>query len=78
MRDYQIYVRDDRYSVPTLHLTTLAEGDERAWEIAKALLAASSHHLGVEVRLEGQRLFILGSMDDDLGRPSAAPPTSSL
>ena len=61
MRTFQIYIDDDRYSVPTLHLATVA-GEARALEIAKRLLEDSDHHLGVEVCEEGKPLFGLGSL----------------
>src|SRR3954467_14528708 len=57
---YELYLDDDRYAVPTLHL--LAAADEAgALRLAQRLLADSPHHLGVEICLEGERLAGLGS-----------------
>jgi hypothetical protein len=56
---FEIFVHDDRYSVPTLHLVSC--GDETgAWAAAEALLQASPHHLGVEVCCADQQVLSLG------------------
>ena len=57
---FEVYVDDDRYSVPTLHFIP-AEHESMALKIARRLLDESPHHLGVEVCLEGRRLTGLGS-----------------
>ena len=49
MRDYSLFIEDDRYTVPTLVIVTVAS-DERANEIALDHLNRSDHHLSVEVR----------------------------
>ena len=64
MRTFQIYIDDNRYTVPTLHVATLT-GEERALAIAEKLLAESEHHIGVEVAEDGRRLFGLGSLDPE-------------
>lgn len=60
MRDFQIYIDDDRYSVPTLHIASLAS-EARALEIAERYMRESDHHLGVEVREDDKVVFSLGS-----------------
>jgi hypothetical protein len=57
---FEVYVDDDRYAVPTLHLVP-AENESMALKVAQRLLAESPHHLGVELCLEGRRLTGLGS-----------------
>lgn len=57
---FEIYVDDERYSVPTLHLITAAT-EAHAREVAERLLRESAHHLGAELRLAGERLAGLGS-----------------
>jgi hypothetical protein len=60
MPDYQVYVDDDRYSVPSLYLIT-ANSEARARAMAEELLTGSDHHQGVELRQDGERLYGLGS-----------------
>lgn len=48
MRTFTIFIRDARYSVPTVRFITVAT-EERAVELAKAQLLESRHHLGVEL-----------------------------
>ncbi|HEY8572003.1 hypothetical protein [Phenylobacterium sp.] len=57
---FEIYVDDDRYAVPTLHLIEAATATH-AREVAERILRESAHHLGAELRLEGERLDGLGS-----------------
>ena len=57
---FEVYIDDDRYAVPTLHLIP-AEDEAIALKIARRLLQESPHHLGVELCLEGRRLAGLGS-----------------
>ena len=61
MPDFEIYVDDDRYSVPSLYLIT-ARSDVRATVVAEELWRSSEHHQGVELRRNGERLFGAGSM----------------
>jgi hypothetical protein len=57
---FEIYLDDDRYSVPTLHLV-VADDPTMALAIATRLIEDSPHHLGAEVCLDGQRVAGLGS-----------------
>ncbi|WP_293906779.1 hypothetical protein [Phenylobacterium sp.] len=57
---FEIFVDDDRYAVPTLHLI-VAVNALRAEELARRLLDDSPHHLGVEICLDGRRLTGLGT-----------------
>jgi hypothetical protein len=57
---FQAFVFDDRYSVPTFHL--VATPDEcAARAVASALLAASVHHRGVELRRDDVQILQLGT-----------------
>lgn len=59
-QSFEIFVHDDRYSVPTLHL--LAVSDEAAARVAaEALLQVSAHHQGVELCQGGRRIAALGT-----------------
>jgi hypothetical protein len=49
MNDYSLFIEDDRYTVPTLVIITVAN-DARANEIALDHLNRSDHHRSVEVR----------------------------
>jgi hypothetical protein len=60
MPDFEIFIDDDRYSVPSLYLIT-AIGEARARAKAEEILRASDHHRGVELRQDGERIFALGS-----------------
>ena len=57
---FELYVDDDRYSVPTLHLVT-ARDAQTAVALAEARLADSAHHRGVELWQSGRRLLALGA-----------------
>ena len=57
---FELYVDDDRYSVPTLHLIAALTAAQ-AREAAERILRESHHHLGAELRLAGERLDGLGS-----------------
>ena len=70
---FEAFVHDDRYSVPTLHL--IAAFDEAAaQETARALLRASTHHLGVELCRDGQPLLALGTCAERRPTDASAPP----
>ena len=59
MRNFEFFVNDLRYSLPTLLLVE-ARDETRARILAGLVLAESRHHLSVEVR-EGDRvLFSVG------------------
>ena len=60
MADFEVYVDDDRYSVPTLYLIA-ATSEQAARAEAQAMLDASDHHQGVELLHDGERLYALGS-----------------
>lgn len=53
MRNYTLYIEDDRYSVPPLEFVTAA--DDAARRIAREKLS-NRHHLAVEVR-ENERVI---------------------
>lgn len=58
MRDFQFYVTDDRYAVPSLRLVTaMSETDARR---TAARLLQDRHHHAVEVWERGELLFRLG------------------
>ena len=58
---FELYIDDDRYAVPTLHLI-FAFNAASALEIADGLLRESEHHLGAELRQGGEKLAGLGSL----------------
>jgi hypothetical protein len=62
--DFEVYVEDDRYSVPSLYLIT-APSEARARAMAEEMWRSSDHHLGVEVRRDGERIFALGTLATD-------------
>jgi hypothetical protein len=68
MADYEVYVDDDRYQVPSLYLIT-ASNEARARAIVEELWRSSGHHQGVELHREGERLMGLGSLAEG---PAAA------
>jgi len=74
MSVFEIFVDDDRYSVPTLHLITVgSEADAR--REAVALLMGSRHHLGVELCRGGDRILGIGSFAEGariIARPFSA------
>jgi hypothetical protein len=57
---FEVYVDDTRYSVPTLYL--IAADEAGAVEAARRMVVDSPHHLGAELRLDGQRLIGFGSL----------------
>ena len=59
-KTFEIYLDDDRYSVPTLHLV-IVENSEKALAIATRLIDDCPHHLGAEICLDGERVAGLGS-----------------
>jgi hypothetical protein len=60
MADFEVFIDDDRYSVPSLYLIT-AGNEARARAKAEELLRASDHHQGVELRQGGESIYALGS-----------------
>jgi hypothetical protein len=57
---FEVYVDDSRYSVPTLYL--IAADEAGAIQAARKMVSDSPHHLGAELRLDGQRLIGFGSL----------------
>ena len=72
MADYEVYVDDSRYQVPSLYLIS-ASDEARARAIADELWRSSDHHRGVELRKDGERLLGLGSLAAPISRPQDAP-----
>ena len=71
MADYEVYIDDNRYQVPSLYL--ISAGDEaRAHAIANDLWRSSAHHRGVELRKDGERLLGLGTLAAPVHRPEGA------
>jgi hypothetical protein len=62
MASYTLFVHDDRYSVPTFYMVSVAN-DERALELADEKLRSSPHYSRVEV-FDGDRL--VGAIDRPL------------
>jgi hypothetical protein len=65
MTDYEVYIDDDRYRVPSLYLIT-ANSDMRARRVIEDLWRSSEHHQGVELRRDGERLVGLGSLAEGI------------
>jgi hypothetical protein len=68
MADYEVYVDDNRYQVPSLYLIS-ASDEARARAIADEVWRSSAHHRGVELRRDGERLLGLGSLAPAAARP---------
>jgi hypothetical protein len=62
MADFEVYIDDDRYQVPSLYLIT-APSPARAEAMANELWRSSEHHRGVELRRNGERLLGMGSLE---------------
>ncbi|HEY1427113.1 MAG TPA: hypothetical protein VGF50_10610 [Caulobacteraceae bacterium] len=65
MADYEVYVDDDRYQVPSLYLIS-ALTESRAQAIATELFRSSAHHHGVELRHAGERVLGLGTLSESV------------
>lgn len=59
MATFQLFIDDDRYSVPTLRFL-MARSDALACQLASRVLEESPHHLGVELYRNDRRLFSRG------------------
>jgi hypothetical protein len=59
---FEIYVDDDRYAVPTLHLVP-ADDEATAREIVSRLLEENAHHRGAELCFEGQLILGVGTFE---------------
>lgn len=78
MSAFEIFVDDDRYSVPTLYLIS-AEDELEARRTALSVLQASDHHTGVELCRDGDRIMRLGTFarDSGLGQHRAFGPRAA-
>jgi len=61
LADFEVYVDDDRYEVPSFYLISAASA-ARAKVLAEELWRSSAHHRGVELLSDGVRLAAMGSM----------------
>ena len=61
MASYTLFVHDDRYTVPTFYMVTVAD-DRRALELAGEKLRSSPHYRRVEV-FNGE--LLIGALDRD-------------
>jgi hypothetical protein len=77
MADFEIYIDDDRYSVPSLYLIT-AQSDVTARLTAEELLRSSDHHQGVELRRDGERIYGLGTFGPTAGAADERQDASRL
>ena len=59
MANYTLFVHDDRYTVPTFYILTVAD-ERRALELAEEKLLSSPHYRRVEV-FDGDTL--IGAID---------------
>jgi hypothetical protein len=73
---FEIYVEDDRYAVPTLHLVA-AEDEADARRIVDRLIQENAHHLAAELYSEGHLLDGFGSFAGR-PRPQARPADGAL
>jgi hypothetical protein len=62
---FEIYLDDDRYSVPTLHLLVAATDEAAAWRVAEEMMRENAHHRGAELWRDDQRVAVLGSCAAD-------------
>jgi len=76
MADFEVYVDDDRYKVPSLYLIS-ASSEAGARAIVDELWRGSEHHRGVELRRDGERLWGLGSLADGAPVARQSAPESS-
>jgi len=76
MADFEVYVDDDRYKVPSLYLIS-ANSEARARAIVDELWRNSDHHRGVELRCDGERLWGLGSLADGAPMSRQSAPEAS-
>jgi hypothetical protein len=63
VRDFELYIDDDRYRTPTLVFVQMCD-ERRVQDFARQKLAEDKRHLGIEVRENGVRLFGLGTLAD--------------
>ena len=73
MKTFELFVHDDRYSVPTLHLIPAVDvGVART--TAEVLWRASPHYQGVELWCDGDHVVSLGACEDRRRGPIDADP----
>ena len=70
MKDFQFYITDDRYAVPSLLMVSVLD-DEGAREAAERIVA-EPHHLVVEVWEAGIRRFEVARTPANVARTSSA------
>jgi hypothetical protein len=73
VRDFEIYIEDERYGAPTL-IFFQGKDEQRALEFAQRKLDEDARHRGVEVRENGVRLYALGTVAEvpgDSGRDAS-------
>jgi hypothetical protein len=71
MQNFEFFIEDDRYTVPTLEIVLVRDA-ARARELAADRLLSSFHHLSVEVRQGGLHSFRLARSargDADIAGP---------
>ena len=62
MTDFEVFIDDDRYQVPSLYLIS-ACSEARARVLADEIWRASDHHLRVELRrMGGDAVHIRGAL----------------
>ncbi len=59
MADFQVFIVDDRYVVPTLRIVQ-APNAAKAIQIAKGIFDESLHHLGVELYKDDRCIMVIG------------------
>ena len=68
MPDFEVYVDDSRYAVPSLYLIS-AHSIARARAMAEEVWRGSEHHLGVELRHNGERVAALAAPAELVAAP---------
>lgn len=61
VQTFELYLDDDRYAVPTLHLVP-AEDETMVLRFAQKMIDENQHHRGVEICVGGERIGGLGSL----------------
>ncbi len=60
VKTFELYLDDDRYAVPTLHLVP-ADDAQAVLQFARRMIEENTHHRGVEICLSGERIEGLGT-----------------
>ncbi len=60
VQTFELYLDDDRYAVPTLHLVP-ADNTHAVLQFARRMIDESVHHRGVEICVSGERIDGLGT-----------------